>query len=342
VVACKATYGRFMFTSHLQNIMTAQAYITAELEKLKQPIVHHDIGDTPLEEAILARVLSKKFRKLKVDQDTIDFCKESIRIAISENGPLSIGCVHGGTKLWRFDEYPEVDWAELFNMVYYAKWMRYIAEVYEPGVVLEYFSMDVVQQRLNNLPRLETDQYSTSFEKIIDWIKQYLPHNIRFTYRRYGDAYKDLSEYDQELDVAMATVSDELSGKLPVLTEEQRYMTELNVRVTPEQEKDPLWREKNEHMHLAVERTKAMDDYVNDKRFVPVCPTPWPGVIATGSTKKSFAKFWYAVGALERSGDGYNQIVLTPKQLKAAKFDLEDVELADLSGKNFSSIRVLK
>jgi hypothetical protein len=140
--------------------MTAQAYIQSELEKLKQPTTHQDIGSASLDEAILARILSKKFRKLKVDQDTIDFCKESIKIALSENGPLSIGCVHGGTKLWRFDEYPEVDWAELFNMIYYAKWMRYIAEIYEPGVTLEYFSMDVVQLRLNNLPRAETDEYT--------------------------------------------------------------------------------------------------------------------------------------------------------------------------------------
>jgi len=322
--------------------MTAQEYITTELEKLKQPITNVDLGDTPLEEAILARVLSKKFRKLKVDQDTIDFCKESIKIALSENSQLSIGCVHGGTKLWRFDEYPEVDWSELFNMIYYAKWMRYIAEVYKPGVVLEYFSMDIVQLRLNNLPRSETDQYTQSFEKIIEWMKQYLPNNIRFTHRRYGDTYKDLSEYDDELEVAMKTVSDELGGKLPVLTPEQRYMTELNVRITPEQEKDPEWREKNELMHQAVERTKAMDDYVNDKRFIPVCPTPWPGVIATGSTKKSFAKFWYAVGALEHSDGSYSQVVLTPKQLKASAFDWEDAKFVGISGKNFSRIRVIK
>ncbi len=321
--------------------MTAQEYIASELEKLKQPITHVDIGNTPLEEAVLARVLSKKFRKLKVDQDTIDFCKESIRIAVNENGPLSIGCCHGGAKLWRFDEYPEVDWSELFNIIYYAKWMRYIAEVYEPGVVLEYFSMDVVQLRLNNLPRSETDLYTQSFVKIIDWIKQYLPKNITFTYRRYGDAYKKLSEYDLDLEQAMKTVLSELDGRLPVLTPEQIYMTELNVRVTPEQLQDPQWREKNELMHIALERTKAMDDYVNDKRFVPVCPTPWPGVIATGSTKKSFAKFWYAVGALEHSGNSYNQIVLTPKQLAKAAFDWEPVNLEGLQGKNFSRIRVL-
>lgn len=51
----QATYGRFMSTLHLQIIMTAQEYILAELEKLKQPIVYQTIGNTPVEEAILAR-----------------------------------------------------------------------------------------------------------------------------------------------------------------------------------------------------------------------------------------------------------------------------------------------
>ena len=54
------------------------------------------------------------------------------------------------------------------------------------------------------------------------------------------------------------------------------------------------------------------------------------------------AKFWAGVGALERSEDSYNEIVLTPKQLNAAGFDWEKVELDGLSGKNFSRVRVLR
>lgn len=322
--------------------MTAQEYIQTELEELAKQIELVDLGSTPIDEAILARVMSKKFRKLKADQATIDFVKGSIHIATSAGKPLYIGCVHGGTKLWRSDEYPEADWAELFNIIYYTKWMRSIAEVYKRGVVLEYFSMDVVQERLNNLPRAETDQYTDSFKSVIEWVKQYLPNNIAITYRRYGEAYKNLSEYDVDIENTMEKVSKELNGKLPVLSGQQRYATELNVRPTEDQLKDSDWREKVEVMHMSVERTKAMDDYINEKHLVPACPTPWPGVLVTGSTKKSIAKFWVGSGALEKSDNGFNEIILTPKQLASAKFDWEDVNIEGLKGKNFTRIRVLK
>lgn len=61
----------------------------------------------------------------------------------------------------------------------------------------------------------------------------------------------------------------------------------------------------------------------------------------TGSTKKSYAKFWVALGVLEKSGEGFNELVLTPKQLDAAEFDWEPVHIEGLIGKNFSKIRIL-
>ena len=54
------------------------------------------------------------------------------------------------------------------------------------------------------------------------------------------------------------------------------------------------------------------------------------------------AKFWVAVGALQPNGDSYYEVVLTPKQLEAATFDWEPVNIKGLAGKNFSRIRVLK
>ena len=85
-----------------------------------------------------------------------------------------------------------------------------------------------------------------------------------------------------------------------------------------------------------------MERYIEDTTMIPSCPTYFPGCICTGSTKKSLAKFWVGVGALEHSGDAYSELVLTPKQLGAAYFNWEEVKLEGLKGKNFSKIRVLK
>jgi len=61
----------------------------------------------------------------------------------------------------------------------------------------------------------------------------------------------------------------------------------------------------------------------------------------TGSTKRSYAKFWAGVGVLEKDGNSYAELVLTPKQLETAKFKWEDIDIPELKGKNFKKIRIL-
>lgn len=321
--------------------MTAQEYIISELKKLREPIRHAETEPEKLEEAIYARVMSKKFRKLKASDFVKEFVKDSVHIAVSEGKPLAIGCAHGGTKPWHFPEYPEVDWAELFVIIYHVQWMRYIAEVYERGVWLEFYSMDVCLERMNNLPRSETDQYSASFIKIIEFVQQYLPENLTITYRRYGDDYDDIHDYDKELDIAIEANKKLLGGKLPTLTERQKYGTEMNVRPLPGQTLDPLWREKVELIHMSIEQTKTFVRYLEDRRFVPSCATPVEGTLTVGSTKKSLAKFWFAAGALEPKGDSFIEVVLTPKQLESLAFIWKDVKIKGLVGKNFSKIRIV-
>ncbi len=340
MVARKATYGSVMTAPHL-HIMTAQEYVLSTLKKLAEPISMEDIGNTPIEDAIFAKVMSKKFRKVKADGTVIAVTKKAIAHSVKNNKPIIVNVIFGGNKLWHFDESPEIDWAELFVTTYLLRWMKSIASVYKPGAYLEYFSEDVVLENMNNLPRAETDQYSETFKTMLNWLQAYIPSGVSVGYKRYGDEYNDVSEYLAELEVAKAKVLKELGGKLPTLNEHQKEATELNVRLKPGQTDDPLWREKAELIHQSIERTETMERYINDTTMIPSCPTYFPGCIATGSTKKSYAKFWVAVGALEHAGDSYNELVLTPKQLESAKFNWEDVNIKGLKGKNFKRVRIL-
>jgi hypothetical protein len=331
-----------MSTPHLQRIsMTAQEYIVSTLENLSRPIVPDSTIRNSLEEAIYAKVMSKKFRKLKADDTVIDITKKAIHHAVQNNKPIVINVIFGGNKLWRFDEAPEIDWAELFVTTYLSRWMKSIAGIYKPGVHLEYFSEDVVLETMNNLPRSETDRYSETFKSMLNWFSRYLPEGLSIGYKRYGEAYDDIAEYLAELEEAKAKVLAELGDQLPVLTEHQREATEMNVRLKPGQADDPLWREKAELIHKSIEQTKTMERYIGDMTMIPACPSPFPGCICTGSTKKSIAKFWVAVGALEHMGDNYDEIVLTPKQLTSTQFSWEAVHIDGLEGKNFTRIRVL-
>ncbi len=320
--------------------MTAQEYIQQELRKLAEPIVLEDIGNTPLEAAIYAKVMSKKFRKLKADEDTVKIVKKAIELAVKNNQPVAFNVVFGGNKLWRLDEAPEIDWAELFSAIYFLRWMKSVASVYKPGAWLEYYSEDVVLEELNNLPKAETDQYAAGFKAMLAWLQQYIPKGVTVSYRRYTEDYDNIADYYAELKVAKAKVLDELGGKLPELSEAQKIATELNVRLRPGQDDDPLWREKVEFIHQSIERTETVERYFYDPKYIPACPTYYPGLVVTGSTKRSYVKFWVGVGALERDGDSFHDLVLSPNQLSEAKFEWEDVHLDGLVGKNFKKIRV--
>ena len=322
--------------------MTAKDYILSTLEEMASPILTEDIGDIPLEDAIFKKVMSKKFRKLRVDEKGIEITKRAIDNAIEKKEPITVGLLFGGNKLWRFEEAPEIDWAELFSLTYFVEWIRGIASVYKYGAKLEYYSQDISVESLNNIPRSETDKYSETFRSMLKFIKPYIPEGITITYKRHLEEYKDPDDYLKELEKAKKEVLAENKGKLPKLDEQMKASTELNVKLKPEQADDPQWREKVELQHQAIFKTPVLVKYLSDPMLIPACPTWYPETIATGSTKRSYAKFWAAVGVLRLENDRFVELVLTPNQLKSADFTWENVDIEGLEGKNFKKIRIIK
>lgn len=341
MVACRATYGRVMAASHLHLIMTAQDYIQTKLKALKEPIEFQALEPEKLEGAILAKVLSKKFRKYAADQAAIEVCKRAIHSAVTQKKPIKIGLLFGGNKIWRINEAPEVDWAELFSLEYFTRWMRSIRSVYEHGVEFSFYSQDVSIERLNNVPRSETDNYSRSFRELLDWFQQYLPEGVSFTYGRHAEEYKDLSEYDVEIEEAKKSLFEELGGKYPEMTDAEKKITEFNVKLKDGQSDDPEWHRKVELEHQAIFRTKTLVPYLEDESIIRVSAMPFTGYIAVGSTKYSVAKFWASAGVLQKSGDKYLERALTPTQLDSIRFEWQEIDLG-IQGKNFGRIRVAR
>lgn len=322
--------------------MNPTDYLLSLLKRVKTQVQMLDIGKTPVAEAIYAKVMSKKFRKLKVDAAAVTVSKRAIQLAVQKKQPVTISILFGGNKLWRFAEAPEIDWAELFSLIYFIDWMKGIASVYKYGAKLDYYSQDISVESLNNVPRSETNQYSETFRDLLKFLQPDLPSGVKVTYRRHFEEFKDPRQYHEELEAAKKLILKENNGNLPVLTSTQIAATELNVKLKSGQSDDPQWREKVELEHQAIFRTPTLSKYLNDPMLIPACPTFYPGLIATGSTKRSYAKFWAAVGALKKEDGGYVELVLTPKQLAQAKFGWEKVKIPGLVGKNFAQIRVLE
>lgn len=324
--------------------MNAQVYIQSALDQLQEPLeLEQPQTSDELIEVIFRLLTSKKFRKYSLTEEYAAHIKNSIKENVLSQRPINLTFLGGCYKLWRLDEAPESDWAELFAHIYFTRWVKPICAIYEPGVWFDFFLDDTIVSRINNLSELEVETYRTSRQKVLDFLKPYQPSNLTMTLTSVGSLFNSREAYNESLELNIKKLSSELPDGLPKLTEQQLAATKLNVKATPEQLADPQWREKVELVHAAYMLTKGATGYstASDKIRVFTQPFPSGTCIAIGTTKDSIAKFWVGIGALQPRDDSFRQIILSPNQLKLADFSWEPVNLTGLDGKNFSKIRVL-
>ena len=324
--------------------MTAQEYIESKLEQLKQlPDLPRPKNQDELVDTIYRLLTSKKFRKYSITPEYALHTKNAIKENIQKQQPINLTFLGGSYKLWRLEESPECDWAELFAYIYFSRWVQSTCAIYEPGVWFDFMLDDVIVARLNNIPESDVSTYRESRDKLIEFIRPFQPQNMNMTITGVGSLFPSRSVYEEILESEYKKLSEELPGGIPQLSEAQLASTELNVRATPEQKSDPKWREKVELLHMAYMKAKASTGYSQASSKIRVFTQPFPNgtSLSVGSTKDSVAKFWVSVGALKPRDGSYRQIILSPKQLEAAKFDWQDVNIPGLEGKNFSRVRVL-
>lgn len=314
-------------------------YIQEQLEKLTE-LVAVNVADSELVDTIVGRILSKKFRKYAVGEEFAQHLLKLVNEAVTNNKPINMVWVFGGYKLWRIPTSPNVDWGELFSMIYFARYAKTIAEVYKPGVVFDFYSDDVIVSRMDNVPQEDIDAYQESFCSLLEFVKQYLPKGVEFVYNRVADQYAE-GEFDKELEQNLTKLKNELPGGLPMMDGIRQALVELNVKPRPGQDQDPRWREKVLLIHDAYALASKRRPYYRNENKVMVVNTPLKGAIAIGTTKSSVAKFWCGLGVLEKRGDSYVEKILSPKQLEVAKVKFTNAKISGLVGKNFEKLGVL-
>lgn len=320
--------------------MKAQEFIENRLKELKsaeKTAVSFDL-DKDLADFIFKSLMSKKFRKFSVNPEYIPQIREVIENSIKNKMPIKLIFPFGAYKLWRLEEAPEADWAELFTLIYYVKWLKPILEVYKPGICFDFSSDDVIVERINNIPKSDTESYAKSLNMIFSFLKNYLPENIKFTLTPVSSHYTP-DEFERDLKEKISEMENNLGG-LPVLNDHVRRMVELNVRLKPGQDKDPLWREKVELVHQAYYTIPKRRAYNNTREKIKVFCIRMDNCIPIGTTKTSVAKFWPGVGALKKQGDSFQEFVLSPSQAKEYKFAIEPISIEGLTGKNFNKIKI--
>ncbi|MCL2280333.1 hypothetical protein FWC31_00375 [Candidatus Saccharibacteria bacterium] len=317
--------------------MTAQDFIVDKLQALKEPLDLPEFSGGGLEDEIVRLILSKKFRKYAVSEEERAKINNDVHSRVANNESIQIKYVFGGYKLWRLDETPEVDFAELFFLIYCVKWLKPVCGIYPAGVEFELVLDDVIVPIMNNIPPEDLIKYRESLQKLIDFISQFTPKNLQISFKRVGDLYGTHDEFLEDLEKSLAET--EMPKKL---TAEQIATIELNVCTSRNQKEDAFWREEIQHIHdayMGISRRRPY--YRRDGVFDALASRPPMGRLIIGTTKTSIMKFWVGVGALKPKGDSFDMAILSSNQLANADFNFESVSIDGLSGKNFSKIRVM-
>jgi hypothetical protein len=325
--------------------MTAQEYIISILENLKKPSTAEHIDSTSLEETIYKKLMSKKFRKFSVPQKNQKIIKTALEKNVADKEPIQITWPFGGYKLWRLEESPETDWAELFTIVYIARWLKPVCALYQQGVTFTFWVDEVVINKMNNIPQSDLDAYQGNFASLLNFVKPFLPSNLLFEVFLERSQYENLEAFEKGLAMEMENLKRMRDASPKPLTDSAIQSIEMNVRLTPEQVKDPLWREKIDLMHYAYynlqEKQNRIRPSYTTSNITAFSTFFEPNVIPIGTTKTSIVKFWVGIGALKKTAESYQEYILSPKQLSAAKFEWEDIDIGGLIGKNFKRIRIL-
>lgn len=317
--------------------MHPQDFIQGKLEKLRCTAGASTQGN--LEERIVKIILSKKFRKYSANEALIEHIKNVVHYCVEQNQPINFTFLHGAYKLWRLQEAPCADWAELFALMYYTNYVKEICAIYCPGVWFDFFVDDWIIEDIDNLSPEEIQAYLESYQSLINFLKPDQPENLHMTITPVSSQFVSRQEFEQKLR------SNEQNLALPELDTVATKMVELNSRVGSTTKADPKWREKIYRKHNAYLKVKGETGYHKDRQdkiLVFSQPLPSGTMISLGTTKSSIAKFWVGVGALKTSGESYKEIILSPKQLEDANYIWQDIHINGLEGKNFQKIRVVE
>jgi hypothetical protein len=282
----------------------------------------------------MRRLLSGKFRKSALNEDAKTQLASAVKLNVSKNEPLKFTYPFGGYKSWRTEGFPNADLAEFFTISYVSRFAKYIAEVYEPGVIVQFTSDDVIIEKIDNYRKEDLDAYSKTFVKIMDLFKPYLPSNIKLEFRRVVPDLYTPEEYKIDLEEAVEEFNskeDPLANFNPsgfefnFLLDGKEDFTKLN-----QDERLELFKslEPYSSAYLSIPKRRAFN---RGEDKIVIFSAKIPNAIDIGSTASSKAKFWAGTGVVEVDGDHMVDRILSPKQFESLKdqLSMEEIDLKD-------------
>lgn len=325
-------------------------YLNDQLSTFPQPELtlkeKRLMNDGHVGEYILRKLMTQRFRTKAISCILMDEIVRKVTKSVKNGKPIYLTVPFGGYKLWKYPTFPNLDWAEVFNIIQLRNYLAPIVAVYRPGVVLEYWSDEIMVSRTNNYPQTDLDRYNGQFSDLIAWWRGYLPENFQVRYSKIRDQIS-YDEYWRRMKADLKKVE----GDWENLSEEIK-----NVRMKKS--------ERNYHGNLNEKNKEVLlkDGALCHDAFIFgdwKKDIPWAfddHMIALGfrytgdwgipvkSSQSSVCQFWVGIGVLKKREDRYVKSILTHSQWEKVCDQVKycDVGLFPTEFKSLQKIPVLK
>lgn len=304
---------------------------------------------------IFHKIIRKRFRKTNINDQTKSEIFTKISNCIKKKKPLHFIVCFGGYKHFWNPSYPEIDWAEVFNIRFMCEYFAPLITVYTPGVQLDYSSDDVIISRMDNYPKKSLDSYARSFENLLSLFSPVFPPNFKISYVRAKNQYDEKKLYKK-----IDHIFQKYKNRFNKMNPHQRldhgfYRSSRNIMWDGDQNLTEL--SENEKKQK-IEESKIIEDayyesdfslrgeYLTGNNHIPVVLS-WGlaqdvrgSILTLGSTHGSTVDFWTGRGILEDRGNQLIRRIVSRNQYNNIKNRLVNYKTTHTFLKNLNQIEI--
>ncbi len=285
---------------------------------------------------------SSKYRAQATSEDYLKKMVDKINLCVNCQVPIHLTLPFGATKNPYLPSAPGIDWAEVFNIAYLREYLSPIAKAYKYGVVLEYVSVGVFEERVNRIPQKDVTLYDRQFTKLLNFYQKYLPKNFKLTYSRVTDKVP-AKEAIRRIDLKIIDLRKNWNDQPQEVRGRKLFRAQRNCIYDPRAKnlQTILLNSALGHDAFCSECWSTENAPWDEKDMITLghnYTTGW--AIHVRSTRGSSVNFWSGVGLVIKRGDKYIPTVLSPKQFEVSKSRIKS-EKTEIFTKVFPKLSIL-
>ena len=315
--------------------------------------------ENDLSRFIVDQLSRKKFRRRRLSPQTKQAISQKVEKSIQQNIPIHLVVPFGGYKHFWNKSHPNPDWAELFNFKYLTDYVQAILNTYNPGVIIEYISEDLILNKMDNYPPESLEEYSKNFTELIQWYNQKTPQNLSFEFFRVKDKCNS-----EDLIKKVESMLPERRKSFEKLTQEQKdqelHRSQRALMIHGDKDLSKLNQDELEQRiidsrlielayYYAESQPEFLGEYLWEKNHICVCfsfgtthDNDEFQDLTLGSTYGSLVDHWIGRGILVETKKGIRPRIVSKKQYQEFQDKLLVYEVSNRPDhQNFEKIELL-